>query len=79
MGIEGYYEDYFDDRQEDEKLTNFQKIKNMSLEEMASYLPIAGEYCEVCLFRYSPLCTEKTEDMDCTRTIKKWLQEESEV
>ena len=77
MGIEGYYEDYFDERQ-DEKLTNFQKIKSMSLDEMANFLPMAGEYCEVCIFRYSPLCTEKSEDMNCTRTIKKWLQEESE-
>lgn len=38
MGIEGYYEDYFDERQEKEKLTNFQKIKNMSLDEMAEWL-----------------------------------------
>lgn len=59
-------------------MNNFEKIKAMDIDAMAKFLPIAGEYCEVCIFRYSPLCTEKTEDTDCTRTIKKWLVE-SEV
>lgn len=59
-------------------MNNFDKIRTMTLDEMADFLPIAGEYCEVCIFRYSSLCTEKTEDMDCTRTIKQWLQAESE-
>ena len=59
-------------------MNNYQRIKSMTLDEMAKFLQIEGEYCEVCIFRYSPLCTEKTEDMDCTRTIKKWLQQESE-
>ena len=59
-------------------MNNYNKIKNMTLDEMAKFLPIEGEYCEVCVFRRSNLCTEETEDMDCTRTIKKWLQQESE-
>jgi hypothetical protein len=57
--------------------SNYEKIKTMSIDEMAKFLPIAGEYCEVCMFRYSPLCIEKTEDMDCTRTVKRWLEAES--
>ena len=59
-------------------MNNYEKIKAMSIEEMAKFIPIAGDYCEVCNFRCSPLCTEETEDMDCTRTIKKWLEAESE-
>lgn len=59
-------------------MNNFERIKNMSIDEMAKFLPIAGEYCEVCIFRYSLLCTEVTKDMDCTRTVKKWLESEEE-
>ena len=59
-------------------MNNFEKIKSMTIEEMAKFLPITGEYCEVCMFRRSPLCTELTKDMDCTRTTKKWLESEEE-
>ena len=59
-------------------MNNYEKIKAMSIDEMAKFLPMEGEYCEVCIFRYSPLCKEKTENMDCTRTIKQWLELESE-
>lgn len=58
--------------------TNYEKIKAMSIDEMAKFLPIIGEYCEVCIFRRSPLCTEETANMDCTRTTKKWLESEEE-
>ena len=37
MGIEGYYEDYFDNREEPKKLTNYEKIRNMTLDEMAEF------------------------------------------
>lgn len=59
-------------------MNKYEKIKSMNIDEMARFLPIAGEYCEVCIFRYSPLCTEETEGMDCRRTIKKWLESEEE-
>ena len=73
MGIEGYYEDYFDDRQ-DEKLTNFQKIKNMTLDEMAKFFTYECD-CRFCPFREK--CKGKTK-RDCINTTKQWLQEESE-
>ena len=59
-------------------MNNYERIKAMSIEEMAKFLPIIGDYCEVCLFKNSSLCTETTSDMDCTRTIKHWLESEVE-
>ena len=83
MGIEGYYEDYFDERQ-DEKLTNFEKIKQMSLDEMAEFIN-AIEFCadtnctaEDCFIKKNGM--EKL----CRLTsyyssgAKQWLEEESE-
>ena len=73
MGIEGYYEDYFDDRQQNEKLTNFQRIKSMSLDEMAEFINNSIEHCEqICI---SSTCAFHRE---CISGIKQWLQEESE-
>lgn len=77
MGIEGYYEDYFDERQEEEKLTNFQKIKNMTLDEMAEIIQLNVDYkCDFCK---GYACDEVPEYSEkCNDGIKQWLQEESE-
>ena len=72
MGIEGYYEDYFDDRQEKEKLTNFQKIKAMSLDEMAKWL--GANTCNYCIYQKVDCDNIKY----CKDGIKQWLQEENE-
>ena len=71
MGIEGYYEDYFDDRQEKEKLTNFQKIKNMSLDEMAEFM-----FCHFACARC--LVYAECAGGECKIILKQWLQEESD-
>ena len=55
-------------------ITNYEKIKQMSIDEMADFLPIAGEYCEVCRF-YRDTCVG---DKDCKEVVKQWLQQESE-
>ena len=70
MGIEGYYEDYFDDREELRKLTNYDKIRNMTLDEMAEFLDTPDcYYCKV----------ENCDDYDdCKEALIKWLQQESE-
>ena len=55
-------------------MNNYERIKNMTLDEMAENLPIVGEYCEVCVF-YRDICEA---DKDCNEVVKQWLQEESE-
>ena len=83
MGIEGYYEDYFDDRKEKEKLTNFQKIKNMSIDEMAEFHK--GLLNSILKRIEKDLNKEfKAKDFISLSKykksfIKQWLQEESEV
>lgn len=84
MGIEGYYEDYFDERQ-DEKLTNFQKIKNMTLDEMAETITLRVIGGMSALLKADK---ENTKDEikefillnaeDILNCIKQWLQEERE-
>lgn len=69
MGIEGYYEDYFDERQEKEKLTNFQKIKNMSVAKMARFLE------DKVTLPFEIAISNKRSRLNY---IKQWLQEESE-
>lgn len=81
MGIEGYYEDYFDDRQEKEKLTNFQKIKNMSLDEMVEFIRDASGDEYICSYCSDEDCEGSFLNRDynrCNKGMKQWLQEESE-
>ena len=56
-------------------MNNFEKIKNMTLDEMAKYLTkITANYCEYC-----PLQKKcENEDIYCRDSIKQWLQQESE-
>lgn len=54
-------------------MNNYEKIKNMSIDEMANFLPIAGEYCEVCIF-YGGTCPQ--DGTDCNEVIKQWLNAE---
>ena len=56
-------------------MNNFEKIKNMTLDEMAEYL--ANMECDTCCV-YSDK-TDCLEGSDCFTGIKQWLQVESEV
>lgn len=69
MGIEGYYEDYFDDRQEKEKLTNFQKITE-NIESFQSFICDNIPNCyQTCRFY---------QNIKCREAFKKWLESEVE-
>lgn len=54
--------------------TNYQKIKSMSLDEMAELL--AYMECDTCCVYGDK--TDCLEGSDCFTGIKQWLQEESE-
>ena len=45
MGIEGYYEDYFDERNMKSQ-TNYDRIHNMSVDEMAEFMAKAQIFYE---------------------------------
>lgn len=54
-----------------EKPTNFQRIKQMSVDEMAKVISTS---CLVCPYNYDIGCTEE----DCFDGIKQWLLQECE-
>ena len=56
-------------------MNNYEKIKKMTIDEMAEFLPIAGEYCEVCYF-HRWFC--KQTGTECKEVVMQWLQSESE-
>ena len=57
-------------------MNNFEKIKNMTLDEMAELfeLRITSNNCAYCNF-YNDC---KYSGLDCEKFIKQWLQAESE-
>lgn len=55
-------------------MNNYEKIKAMTLDEMANFLSREDEYCEVCGF-YGDTCVG---DKDCKEVVKQWLESESE-
>ena len=55
-------------------MNNFEKIKNMNIDEMAEWIiNIEPLHCRNC--PANKICFG---EMDCKRTIKQWLQQESE-
>lgn len=52
-------------------MTNFEKIKQMSVEELAERLGRAT-YCTTCYYDTS-ICEEKD---NCTECMKEWLESE---
>ena len=52
-------------------MTNFEKIKQMSVEKMAK---VIEKSCEVCCI-YNGNCTANN---NCTDGIKRWLESEAE-
>ena len=53
-------------------MTNLDRIKNMTLDEMAELL--GTKACECCAYRSLPPCGFKS----CKDGIKKWLEQEAE-
>ena len=66
-------------------MTNFEKIKQMSVEDMAEMLLDASEkhftYCNHCSYQsfYAPHCTSSNLRTDCVYAIKKWLESEVDM
>ena len=56
-------------------MTNYEKIKAMSVEEMAEWLDCIPTGCKFCPAR--EIC-EITIALDCTMTFKQWLESEVE-
>lgn len=56
-------------------MNNFEKIKAMDIDEMAEFLPIAGDHCEVCIF-YRTTCPQN--GTSCNEVIKQWLESDVE-
>ena len=54
-------------------MTNYEKIKNMSVEEMAEWLQGGINECNCCSYRLSFGCPDT-----CIYGIKQWLESEVE-
>lgn len=56
-------------------MNNFEKIKAVSINEMAKHLTkITANYCEYCPLQKN--CEDQ--DIYCRESIKQWLEQESE-
>lgn len=68
----------------EKRMTNFEKIKQMSVENMAEMLLDESEkhftYCNHCSHQsfYAPHCTSSNLRIDCIHAVKKWLESEVE-
>ena len=64
--------------------TNFEKIKQMSIDEMAEFIKLTtctttcSKYTQ-CFKYLTTVQINKQNDDLCTKGIKQWLQQESEV
>ena len=56
-------------------MTNYEKIKNMSIEEMAEFIDSPTVDCERCAYYKNGKCLS---DDDCKVGIQKWLESEAE-
>ena len=70
------FDEYFDDTP---KLTNYEKIKNMSINEMAEIFN--RKYCEECAYKEMNFDNWKDCDVNCwanptNEYYKKWLESE---
>ena len=69
---------------EKKKMTNYEKIKSMSVEDMAEMFLDESEnhytYCNHCSHQsfYAPHCTSNNLRIDCVYAVKKWLESEVE-
>ena len=64
-------------------MNNYEKIKNMSLDEMAEFIKVAtctttcSKYTQCFKYLTSVQINKQNDDL-CTEGIKQWLQRESE-
>lgn len=58
-------------------MTNYERIKAMSLEEMAAFVEAAGRNTchKICVYRQG---SENCKNLTCQTGIKHWLESESE-
>lgn len=59
----------------DRPMTNYERIKNMSIDEMAEFLADNDDNCCFCTRRYEDVCLTP----DCKYHIKQWLESEVET
>ena len=55
--------------------TNYERIKNMNVEELAEFLTQCAS-CELCPI--SEICPEDTTYKECPTVFKQWLESEAE-
>lgn len=55
-------------------MNNYEKIKNMSFDEMVTFLTDSGD-CDVCT---CDMEEDKCLTVGCSNGIRQWLQQESE-
>lgn len=58
-------------------MTNYERIKNMSVEEMAEYFDNQIQYCDGCWLPYI-LCKKYNKGINCSRAWLEWLNQEVE-
>ena len=61
-------------------MNNFEKIKAMSIDEMAIFFhtKFFDCLCEVCTSKIKGYCHAKFQDKSCRIGVKQWLESESE-
>lgn len=65
-------------------MTNYERIKAMSVEELAEMLLDESEnhftYCNYCSYQsyYAPHCSSTDFEKDCRYAVKEWLNSEVE-
>lgn len=59
----------------DRPMTNYERIKNMSVEEMVDFLESVDVCCDLCTRQYEEVCLTP----DCKYRIKQWLESEVET
>ena len=57
-------------------MTNYEKIKNMSVEEMADYIAEKIEFCDGC-FLPADLCRKYLKEARCNKAWLEWLNQEA--
>lgn len=55
-------------------MTNYEKIKQMSIDEMAEFLDGLFIHCITCAFKFRDDC----KNADCVLGHKQWLESEAE-
>lgn len=57
-------------------MTNYERIKAMSIDEMADFIIKETNHCDFCSRKNSPTCVDV--EGGCKKYIKKYLESEAE-